>query len=255
MRRTRQILALTLLALPVVLAACSSGPKAPPASMGMVMNRSLPTTITQISLTDEHGRSQSIAAMSAKETVVLVPFLTLCAEVCPLTTGNVVKVQGDLEAAGAAGKVRLVEISMDPERDTVQRLNAYGKLFNSGVTFARTDAASLKTLAKYFGWAYEVEQLKVNDETGALPKDWMTGETVTTDVAHSNGYEVIVPAHRWRFMNASAPGFKGKLPAKLEAYLNEEGHKNISSPSQLAWTPAQMDQVISWATGLSVSSS
>lgn len=254
MRSHRLLLAAVLLLGPVTLAACSSGPKTPPASMGMVMDRKLPAKVTSVQLVDQQGRLQTIGQLSAKRTLVLVPFLTLCAEVCPLTTGNVVKVQGDLEAANATGKVQLVEISMDPARDTVDRLSAYSQLFNTGVTFARTDPAGLKTLAAYFGWAYEAEQLKANDEM-AMPKDWMTGETVTTDVAHTNGYEVITPVHHWRFMNASAPGFKGKLPAKLEAYLNEEGHHNVASPSQQAWTPAQMDEVISWATGLDVSSS
>lgn len=254
MRTPRLLIAAVLLAGPLSLAACSSGSGEPPASMGMVMNRSLPTKVTDIRLTDEHGRTQTIGQLSAKRTLVLVPFLTLCAEVCPLTTGNVVKVQADLEAADVASKVHLVEVSVDPARDSVQRLNAYSKLFRSGVTFARVEPEELKTLAAYFGWAYEPEQMSSHDET-ALPKDWMTGEPVTMDVAHSNGYEVIVPAHRWRFMNASAPGYKGELPAKLEAYLNEEGHHNMSAPSQQAWTPAQMDQVLSWATGLKISAS
>lgn len=255
MRAPRLLLVAVLALGPVALAACSSAPKEPPPSMGMVMDRKLPAKVTDVVLVDQRGQRQTIGELSARQTLVLVPFLTLCAEVCPLTTGNVVKVQADLEAAGATGKVKLVEITMDPERDTVERLDAYAELFSSGVTFARTDAQSLKVLAAYFGWAYEPEELHHHGGSGELPKDWMTGETVTTDLAHTNGYEVIVPKHRWRFMNAAAPGFKGELPERLKAYLTEEGRRNISAPSQQAWTPSQMDQVISWATGLDISPS
>src|SRR5438067_11702270 len=53
-----------------------------PAASGVVLDRPLP----KLPLRDEAGRRTSLAAFRGS-VVVLAPFLTLCHEVCPLTTG------------------------------------------------------------------------------------------------------------------------------------------------------------------------
>ena len=37
---------------------------------------------------------------------MVVPFLTLCTDICPLTTGNLLQVEQSLRAAHVAGKVQ-----------------------------------------------------------------------------------------------------------------------------------------------------
>jgi len=220
--------------------------------MGMVMHKTLPAKVMAVELTDQFGKRASLAKLNMKRSVVLLPFLTLCPEICPLTTGNTLAVQQHLDRSKAKGKVLLVEVSVDPARDSVSRLSAYAQQFKSSVVFARTSPEDLKVLADYFGWFYERSVLTPK-EIASAPKDWLTGTEITSDVAHSDGYELIAPRGQWKFMNASAPAFKGKLPPKLTAYLTEEGRQNWKQPSVHNWTPAELDQAISWSTGLSVS--
>ena len=55
---------------------------------------------------------------------MVVPFLTLCTDICPLTTGNLLQVEQSLRAARVADKVQIIELSVDPGRDTPARLAA-----------------------------------------------------------------------------------------------------------------------------------
>ena len=82
-------------------------------------------------MTNQHGEKTSLGAFRGK-TVVLVPFLTLCADICPFTTGILLQVEKALKAAHATSKVEIVELSVDPHRDTVARLAAYAKLTHAG---------------------------------------------------------------------------------------------------------------------------
>ena len=59
---------------------------------------------------------------------MVVPFLTLCTDICPLDTGNLLQVERALSGDGAAANVQLIELSIDPERDTPARLAAYSRL-------------------------------------------------------------------------------------------------------------------------------
>ena len=61
--------------------------------------------------------------------VVLAPFLTLCQEECPLTTGVYQELQASVDKAGLGHKVAFVEVNVDPERDTPARLRAYEQRF------------------------------------------------------------------------------------------------------------------------------
>src|SRR5271157_740547 len=66
---------------------CSSASAAtiapPPESQGATLHGRVPATISQLPLTNQHGQSVSLATWKGK-TVVLVPFLTLCSDICPL---------------------------------------------------------------------------------------------------------------------------------------------------------------------------
>ena len=69
-------------------AGCSADPSGPPsAALGTVASRLVPTAVAHMPLTDEHGATVDLASFRGK-TVMLVPFLTLCTDICPLDTGD-----------------------------------------------------------------------------------------------------------------------------------------------------------------------
>lgn len=95
-----------------------------------------------------------------KGKVLLVGFIfTTCSGSCPATTSRMVQVQQELARRGDLkdGKVHLLSITVDPARDTPQRLRDYMKLYdaNSASWTMLTGSADdvTKTLTAWGMWA------------------------------------------------------------------------------------------------------
>ena len=135
-------------------AAEASPPPPPSASSGLIQNRVIPAAIAQVPMTDQHGQTVTLASLQGK-TLMIVPSLTLCTDICPMTTGNLVQVHHALVRAGVASKVAIVEVSVDPVRDTVARLAAYAQLTGADWYLTTETPANLAELATYFGFYYQ----------------------------------------------------------------------------------------------------
>jgi protein SCO1/2 len=238
------VVAGAFLATGLMLASCSSSssdpPGPPPASSGVVQNRTIPASVSQISLTDQHGQTMTLASLEGK-TVMVVPFLTLCSDICPMTTGNLGQVEEALTQAGAASKVAIVEISVDPGRDDIARLAAYAKITDATWSLTTETPDDLAALAKYFGFYYQqVPQDNPPD------KDWLTGQPLTYDIDHSDGYTLIDPAGHEVFANGASPDFDGTLPAQLKHFLSDLGISHLQHPVQPSWTPSDALAALGW---------
>lgn len=231
---------LVLGALGTMLSACSSTPGPPPASLGTSMTRRVPTSIEKLPLTDQHGTTLSLSAFTGK-TVMVVPFLTLCTDICPMTTGNLLQVEQALRADKAASKVEILELSVDPGRDSPARLAAYARLSGASWALVTETPPVLAEVAHYFGFVYQ----KVAE--GYPPAtDWWTGEPLTYDVDHSDGYALIDPDGRERFVTGAAPAFHGRLVSKLQNFLDAEGRDHLKNPPEPSWTPADALESLAW---------
>jgi protein SCO1 len=242
---TRTARALTKALLSVLLAlvtsACASDdPGPPPASLGTVASRSVPAAIADLALTDQHGRVVNLAAFR-KETVMVVPFLTLCTDICPLDTGNLLQVEHALSAAGVAPKVQLIELSVDPGRDSPARLAAYARLTGASWELVTESPAEATEFEHFFGWV--VQQVA---EDSPPPIDWWTDKPLTYDVNHTDGFVMIDGHGTERFSTAAAPNFHGTLNPTLHRFLNDEGREHLAHPQKPNWTPADALAVLGW---------
>jgi len=236
--------ALVALVLGVMLAACgSSAPAAPPPSQGLVLDRPTPQIV---SLTNQQGKAVSLASLRGK-IVVLAPFLSLCQDECPLVTGAYISLQRDLRAAGLAQRVVFVEATVDPGRDTVARLSAYQKEFGADWELWTGTSANVAAFWKPFGVEYQTVPEEQPPKT-----DWFTGQPLTYDVDHTDGYILIDGAGRERFVDASAPNEKGALDAKLRGLLNDGGLHHLQNPQAPDWTTADALTSISWLLGTTI---
>jgi protein SCO1/2 len=231
----------------LLFAACSSGPAQPPASLGNVTDRTISSQIASIPLTDQNGATLTIGGFKSK-TLLIVPFLTLCPDVCPFTTGNLLAVQASIDAAKQQKDVAILELSVDPERDTPARLAAYAKNVGATWTMAVASAADTMTLMKYFGMTTE----KMDAESGSGVVDWMTGQPLTYDLSHSDGFSVINTAGVERFVSGATPAFHGTLPSVLDNFLSEDGKATKADPPKNGWTPADALGAISWVSGTTI---
>jgi protein SCO1/2 len=170
--------------------------------------------------------------------------LTLCADVCPFTTGNLLQVAAKLHTKGTTG-VHIVAFSVDPTRDTRARLLAYAKRLgispsSSLLQFWRGDGVATSAVMKFFGM--RADHLAVEDPA---PRDWLTGKPITYDVDHSDGFFVLDGQHRVKFISGLAPRFVGALAKALKGYLTADGLQTLEHPGP-GWTPNDALQALSY---------
>lgn len=244
MRRTSLLLSLV-----VAVTACSaSPPPAPPSSVGTRVSLTVPGSIRTAPLIDSHGHRTSLAAWSGK-IVVLTDFLTLCQEICPLTSANFRQLVESVRAAGLTHDVEFVELTVDPERDTPQRLRAYQQLIGQGRNWALLtgSSATISQLWRHFG----VDVQKTSADSAA--RDWWTHRPLTYDVDHTDAVIFLDQKGKERFLIDGAPNTGGHAPpAALRHMLDAKGRRNLARPSAMAWTVPQALGVIGWLAGRKV---
>jgi protein SCO1/2 len=216
------------------------------AGPGTTISRPIPAAVRHLPLTDQYGKTVELSSWPGK-TVLLVPFLSLCQDVCPLITGNLVAVEQSLRADHAACKVQIVELTIDPGRDTPARLAAYANLTGADWQLVTEPPVELRSLAKFFGFYY---QKVPEDDPDA--RDWWTGKPLTYDVDHTDNYFVIDPAGVERVVQDGAPDFHGKLNPKLYHFLDALGRQHLKQPPQPDWTPADLLRAVAVAVGTSL---
>jgi cytochrome oxidase Cu insertion factor (SCO1/SenC/PrrC family) len=232
------------LALAVLLAACgSSAPPAPSANQGAIVNQKTPANLA---LTNQQGQSVTLAGLHGK-VVVLAPFLSLCQDECPLITAAFIGLQRDLRAAGLSHKVVFVEATVDPGRDSVARLAAYQKEFGATWDLWTGSATNLASFWKAFGVTYQIVP-----EAQPPHLDWYTGQPLTYDVNHTDGYILIDAQGRERFVDINAPNVGNKIGKKLTALLNAGGLVHLHHPGPNYWTVDEALASISWLLGTNV---
>jgi cytochrome oxidase Cu insertion factor (SCO1/SenC/PrrC family) len=210
---------------------------------GTTIHNPVPALLRGLPLTNQHRQRVSLASWPGR-TVLLVPFLTLCQDVCPLATGNLLQVEQSLRADHAASNVQIVELTVDPGRDTPARLAAYAKLTHADWQLVTASPAQLDALAKFFGFSYQ----KV-PETSHDARDWWTGKPLTYDVDHSDNYFVINPAGVERVVQDAAPNFHGLLNPKLYTFLDALGRQHLKRPPQPDWTPTDALKALAISVG------
>jgi len=173
--------------------------------------------------------------------VMVVPFLTLCTDICPLDTGNLLQVKRALLSDGAAGDVRLVELSIDPERDTPARLAAYSRLTGASWELVTESTADALQFEHFFGWSVQ----RVAEDTPPSV-DWWTNEPLTYDINHSDGYVVIDAQGTVRFSTGAAPDFHGTLNPTLHRFLNDQGRHHLAYPQTPGWDPPRALATLAW---------
>ena len=233
-------------ALAITLSACgASDPPAPSPSQCIVQDRAVPGNIPLIT---SAGRPTSLARYRGKD-IVMANFLSLCQDECPLITGAFTALQRDVHAAGLGSKVVFMEISVDPGRDTPARLTAYSKKFGADWVMLTGSPANLDALWRFFGVSVQI----VPEEQPAKI-DWWTGQPLTYDVDHTDGYFLIDAAGHERFSNSNPPNLHGHLDKGLSGLLNAGGLKNLDEQSAPNWTLSQALSSISWLVGQTIPS-
>lgn len=200
-----------------------------PAQEGWPFHRKVPS----ISLTTAAGRAVSLADLHGK-VIVLAPSLTLCHEVCPITTQAFITMKSALEKDGLGGKVAFVEATVDPWRDSPARLRAYDKLTGASFIQLTGSVAQVRRFWRWFGVGFKrVPQ-------GSPPDvDWWTHKRETFDVEHTDGVFLIDQSGYERSFFPGIADVGGHISTVLRRLLSRTGLSNLVHPG-VAWTEAQV---------------
>ncbi len=217
-----------------------------PLAVGTALQR--PRPVPSVQLIDEQGKPFSTAQWRGKW-VVLAPSMTLCHEVCPMTTAALDQIREAVDRQGLGKQVTVSEVTVDPWRDSPARLRAYRRLTGASFQQLTGTQAEIKRLWKFFGVYYaRVPQGKPPDV------DWLTGKPETFDVDHTDAMFLIDPAGQERILDEGMPDVGRALPANLHKLLNDQGVHNLAHP-QFGWTATEVVQDLYFLTNRSVPAS
>jgi len=201
---------------------------APPAITGTQLDQAVP----DVPLIDQHGDTVQLSDMQGK-IVVIYPFLTACHELCPMTTGAFIQISESIKAAGLADKVALWEVTVDPERDTPQRLAAYADLVSADWTMLTGTQADLDRFWGFFGVTHEKQAV-----ASPAPVDWYTHQPDAYDVGHTPVLLFIDGSGHERIVLVGTADLGGQLAPALKAMLNGVGLEDLQHPDS-PWTVRQ----------------
>ncbi|MFM9956651.1 MAG: SCO family protein [Phycisphaerales bacterium] len=151
----------------------SASPAHDAADADLYASMTIPEFVARDQEGRERGRSIFEACLPTGGRYTILNFIfTRCVTVCPITTGQMIRVQQAIKdlpgyapasepAGGGAGKFQLVSFSVDPLRDTPESLRAHAEGFaDFGVwTFLTSDQATVSAVVeKGLGFALEPEK-------------------------------------------------------------------------------------------------
>ena len=166
----KKSLALTT-ALVTVLVACGG-----PSFRGSVLDA--PVAVPDLTLTDQRGQPFRLGDQRGK--VVLFFFgYTQCPDVCPTTLATWRKLHQEL--GKDAEQVRFVFVTVDPERDTPERLGKHVNAFNPDFVGLTGTPEQLEALYSVFDVVHE------KDTSSASAAGYLVNHTATTFVLDQEG--------------------------------------------------------------------
>ncbi len=144
--RTMKILLVTLF----VLAGCSAAPTATPSLTtklrGAVFDP--PRPLADFSVSSSTGAPFTLSAYRGQIVLLYFGYLT-CPDLCPTTLSELKNIYRRLNQP--AQQVKVLFISVDPERDTLEKMTRYKDNFNTDFIAGRAEGDALKQVMGEFG--------------------------------------------------------------------------------------------------------
>jgi protein SCO1/2 len=142
-----------------------------------------PSAAPPLALTDTRGQPFQLEAFRGGVTLLFFGF-TSCPDVCPTTLADLAAARRQL--GGDADRLHVVLITVDPERDTPDRLERYVHSFDPSFTALTGSPEQLAQVYQSYG-------------VMATRRD-MPGSALGYTVDHTASVYVIDQAGRWRAM-------------------------------------------------------
>ncbi|MGY0619775.1 SCO family protein [Lysobacter sp. A378] len=141
-----------------------------------------PRTLPDFSLRQSDATQLVPGELKGHWTLVFLGF-THCPDVCPLTLTQMAQAQQQWESIPDAIRPRVLFISVDPERDTPDRIGEYANAFHRDTLAATADIPALENFARSLSLVFA----KVPPEDGAPSNQYSVDHSATMAVLDPQG--------------------------------------------------------------------
>ncbi|MFT4653704.1 MAG: protein SCO1/2 [Patiriisocius sp.] len=117
----------------------------------------LPRKLSDFTISKHTGDTFSNVDLQDKWTLAFVGF-TFCPDICPVTLAEINKIYPQLKAAEESSPLQVWFLSVDPKRDTVERLNEYVNYFNTEFVATTGPHEQLFPLVRSMGMMYSMSE-------------------------------------------------------------------------------------------------
>lgn len=104
-------------------------------------------------LTDHNNQAMTVQNLKGKWTLVFVGY-TFCPDICPVTMAEINKIYPELQQSVTTAPLQIWFLSVDPKRDTTERLNEYINYFNADFVASTGPHDQLFPLVRSMGMMY-----------------------------------------------------------------------------------------------------
>lgn len=116
-----------------------------------------PTELHDVALLDHNNEEFTEANFKDKWTFIYVGF-TFCPDVCPTTLTTLNQMYAQLSETELSNDISTLLVSVDPERDTAERLRDYVKYFNETFTGVTGTPEEIRKFADQVSVVYSVPE-------------------------------------------------------------------------------------------------
>ena len=211
----------------VLLAGCSTGGGDAEFSGTVIEDR---REAQDFRLTDQFGKSVSLGQLNEDRVVVLTFLYTYCPDICPIVAHHVKAMSERL--GDDAGEVSIVVVSVDPERDTVERALEYSEAWGMAENWSYL-VGSEEKLSPVWEAYYVVAAVDEEGRVANVPEEWKVDrvrgvDALSRDIA--SRYTVAHQAPVYRIDRQGRVRVLHTLPIEpadvvgdVRALLGEEG--------------------------------
>ena len=115
----------------------------------------------ELDLTNQHGERVRLSDLAGNAVMLFFGY-TFCPDICPATLARMRSVKAALPPEDAARFVGVL-VSVDPARDTPERLGEYVEFFDSGFVGLTGGEDELQSVARRYGAQFEIPEGQPED--------------------------------------------------------------------------------------------
>lgn len=116
-----------------------------------------PRNLADISLVDQKNTSVDNTLFNGRWSLLFLGY-TYCPDICPTTMASLGRVYPELKKIGSDNAVQVVFVSVDPNRDTPERLASYVEYFNAEFVALTGEHAQLFPFVRSLGLMYAIAE-------------------------------------------------------------------------------------------------